>query len=166
MGGGSISELVAHSGNFSGVRRANIHLQSTGTGAGIGRYHCAFGAGYFLAALSEAERGAWLDNYSHAVRFAGGVVFAEHQGLQGARFQAVCLSGVFAIEHPGRGEGLDGLPRDRQHDLPWILLSFSFAEPSGDAAVAAVFRVQLERQPAAGGCGALEFPGVYQLHSR
>jgi hypothetical protein len=58
MGGGGISELVAHSGNFSGVRRTNIRVKSTGTGAGIRRDHSAFGEGYFLAALSEAERGA------------------------------------------------------------------------------------------------------------
>lgn len=58
MGGGGISELVAHSGNFSGLYRINIRVQPTGAGAGIRRNHSAFGEGYFLAALSEAERGA------------------------------------------------------------------------------------------------------------
>jgi len=106
-----------------------------------------------------------LDSHSHAVHLAGGVLFAEYKGLQGAGLQEVCLSGVFAIEHAGGGAGLDGLPRYRQHNLPLILLPFASAQPAGDAAPAALFGVQLERQPAAGGCCALKFPGVHQLPS-
>lgn len=106
-----------------------------------------------------------MDNHSHALHLAGCVVFLEYKGLQGAGFQEVCVSGVFAIEHAGGGEGLDGLPGYRQHNLPLILLSFASAQPLGDVALAALFGVQLERQPAAGRCCALKFPGLYQLRS-